>query len=316
MSQYTGTIKGFQVYSTHKNPITINNISANDLNKIIEKIKTDYRIAELYSFESSLIEHMVNYDNPHNAIINDLSKQILDDLFDYFLDMGHELDYESFIELLFNYIEEAIESDLYGESTELVLSIKNFYKCLRIYHTGPIYAHPPILDCLYNGSPHHYIPIVLYENITEVTESILSDTDIIMNLRYGTIVIDFNIQLASSDIVLYGIYDESDNVLLELKQKTNITDKLFLYVRGRDNVLIEKKISIIINKEKTILVLNNNNCFMNNLDENGLRRVDFERNMESDLNILDPYKIKVCNIKKLKHYGQILTDSQIKYELT
>jgi len=317
MSQYTGTVKGFQVYSTLKNPITIKSITANDLNHILDNMKKSYRIEELLNIREYFDSHIFDVNDPHHTVIESLTEDILKDLYRYYLDMGYSDDYGFFKEMLFNYIVTATDEELSGNSEELALSVKNFKKCLELYHFGPIYSHPPILDKIFSGKPNLQVPILSMEG-TQL--NYLHHLNLTMDMDSGSIVVLPELKLNTTEIKLFDILDIENKSLLTISHNPSTTNMVIFGIRDHEDNWISKE--VVLNDSKKIVINFNRydvNIFYYYHEE--LINVRLDRTegsydeIESPIK-MEPYKIWTENIKSLCYYGKELTPMQIQYELT
>lgn len=213
--KYTGTIKGFQVITTIGDPIAVHHTLANDLNTIIKNLNKIYDSNALQDIKIILSEHVSAEGDVHNINIA-LGNAILEDLYEIWLNSGYIGDILTFKQELFMGIEIATTAEeIFGDSDRHALSVYNLFRCLYAYHTGPIYAHPPILDKMFVGEPVIYAAILAYLNQTDILieKTPLDDLTETISMKNGTVFLDIAVSATlSSDKYYLQAYDVDEDV--------------------------------------------------------------------------------------------------------
>ena len=178
--QYIGGLKGFQVYTNMRDPITLKNVTANDLVNILNNFDDYYKLKLFMEAVEDIEQHAeVVGVNVHNIHLLTLGLEILVELYNNWIALGNEDTLENFALSLFTFLQNAnTDSELLSNSSTLILTVKKYYRMLHLFHTGIVYAHPPILDYIKTGTVVSTIPFISLENVTgAITRLYPSETE-------------------------------------------------------------------------------------------------------------------------------------------
>lgn len=193
--KYTGEVRGFQVITTLESNITLHPTLANDLNAILNNLYKIYNVERLKDLETTFANHSSNQGDAHSIEIPLLGSDMLKDLYKEWLKDNNSGTLDYFTHLLFEGTKVAVtDEEIYGMSTDHGLTVANFFKALRAYHLGAVYAHPPILDQMFIGDPVVRVPIFNYEQQDDL-KTILIDPDEREHrvcAKHGTFVLDID----------------------------------------------------------------------------------------------------------------------------
>jgi len=234
---YTGNIKGFQVITRDRDPITVKSISANDVINILENFLEYYGIEKLITTIDNLEEHKLAVsENVHKIHLLTLGMQMLEQLYENWSDLGNDDTFPNFVYVFYSFIETAkTDPEYLGDSPALVLTVKGFYRLLHLFHTGIVYAHPPILDHIKSGTVVSNIPFISLEDITDPftklypsnNESIYLSEGIDHILTYLTYNTNYEDQVLFFDFLHEILYKSQIITLADITKLDYLLDILY-----------------------------------------------------------------------------------------
>jgi hypothetical protein len=195
-NRYMGKMKDFMSFTTLYGKVTLHPSTTRNLNAIIKQLMQIFDIEELQNFRRALADHSIDIYNPHDTYLNDLSNKILQSIYEKWIAYGNHDSFESFRTIFFNEIHLADSDDiLLSEDETLALTVEKFIRLLYLFHTGPLYAHKPILDKIVSGVP------VTKPILRSIDRNINPTLDIEEKLNYGcgTFVIDIDTDTIYTD---------------------------------------------------------------------------------------------------------------------
>lgn len=321
MNNYTGELKGFQVYSTMRDPITLNSVSAEDLIDILERIKTEYRLDELLEFRDRLDVHISDLDNPHNTIISDLPENVLKDMYEVYLERGNNETYTFFKTMVFHVIDIAEQDDLFGDSDHLAMSVSNFILCMRYYHTGPVYAHPIILDELYSGKPTSQVPTLCYRDITDIRTEYSVYLENTIDIHKGCIVLEPYLLFSTNRTELFKLTNSTEEVVFRIYLEPNQIHTLSIEALNKNNTMSTLEVPIGTDTRRFVINISYDKITVDNFYEGERVQQSVNRNQLfynpnlTGMANLNVNKIATQSIKELDYYANIIKSNEVTYEL-
>lgn len=151
-----GSLTEWHNISTAAEPIQLDGVFYEDMKSIYLAILKTTCLKEWPDIQTKMYDHLVDYDNPHNVTYDQLKTKVIEILYTQWLNEGYKGSLETFIELLFRYLEFATWEDMIaGQSEEKITSVKIVADFIKRHDDDLYHAHVELMDEMVFGDPEH-----------------------------------------------------------------------------------------------------------------------------------------------------------------
>ena len=144
-------ITSFQVISTNKNPIIVDGILTEDILSIIHNTIDKYGLEKWKELIDFFYKHIVDYDNPHKFITEQLDMSLIDVIYNQWIHEGYTGSKEEFINIFFQHIKlcDITDDDIIDAGTaEDVIPVIAVLAKINEKHNNSLQAHSNLFNML------------------------------------------------------------------------------------------------------------------------------------------------------------------------
>jgi len=132
-------------------PIQDNEYTLADLYVELSKLRGLFDPEKLKYIEKLIVEHVNDYDNPHETDLNKMNTSVEQELYNLWLEQGHTGTREDFLKVIFQYVKIAsLSVTLLGQSLDQVPSVYGTAQVIK-KHNEDLNAHAVIFENLFPG---------------------------------------------------------------------------------------------------------------------------------------------------------------------
>jgi hypothetical protein len=313
--KYTGSFKDFKSFTTLYGKVTLHPSTVRNLNNILQNLSLIYNPEQLQAFRKLLAEHAIDIEDPHDIEIDNLSENILIDIYEKWLTYGNHDSYEEFKVIFFSAIYLATtDEQLLSDSEDLTVSVRYLHKLLYLFHTGPFYSHDPILDQMFIGTT--FDKRIIYSVYDTLNPSL--DIEEPMKYNYGTYVIEFDVNTIQEDTYYFLATSVSnpDIPVVSIYRK-RLTPLVFCM--DINDGISQDKITIPISLSRYRIVISTNDDVIDiGICDSQQNKTIYSMPRITNPNnaVGDTKRTQIAHAKCLQYYGMPVSSEELIYLLT